>query len=1085
MKSPETAGPPAAAPVKIKVLRDGRGNVYEPAIGPRLKILLAVIFAAVGLLGATGAYLIFIRALNWFYSPQIYTTVFTIWMFTFHVAVGLVIVLPFLIFGFTHLATGRHRKNRLAVRLGIALFLAGIVTLVSGLALNQFPSMPQIPTETLARAVIFWLHVLAPAAAVVLYVLHRRAGPDIKWSWGLSWGGAVAAFVAVMFFMHSQDPQKWGRAGPNEGEKYFFPAEVHTADGKFIPAGTLMMDRYCMKCHQDIYNDHFHSAHKFSSFNNPAYLFSVNETREAALKRDGNVRASRWCAGCHDPVPFFSGKFDDANYDILKDPTAHAGITCTVCHAITNVDSTIGNGSYTIDTPPHYPFAFSDNGLLQWVNNQLVRAKPDFHKRTFLKPFHRKAEFCATCHKVSLPKALNHYKEWLRGQNHYDTYLLSGVSGVGARSFYYPPLAKTNCAECHMPLKESADFGSRVRDDSGKRKVHDHLFPAANTGLFYLLEREAVVKGDPARLRKAWQAHADFLRGTDPKGTDIKVRIDLFGLKEGGTVDDRPVTQLRPKLPALVPGQTYLVEVVLRTVNMGHPFPQGTADSNEIWVDFDARSGRRVIGRSGQMGGKKRDTGPVNKKSHFVNVLMLDRHGKRIDRRNPQDIYTPLYDHQIPPGAGQVVHYQLTVPADVRAPVELKVRLRYRKFDFRYMSLVYAKNSRAPKQRDGRLPELPVIDMASDRVLLPVRGVADEVPPQVSPIKPAWQRWNDYGIGCFLEGTPGGNKVEGQKQEGNLAQAERAFTHLVKDAEFARDPVAPANGYINRARVLNDVGKLRAAADDLRRVNALNRSHQDNPPVPWWTVAWVGGLVDARNEHWDAAIAKFEKILDSANQPRWRKFDFTRDYVVLNALAKTLYERSLDRGLLPAEQERYLRRAVARYERTLELDPENLDAHIGLKRCYIRLGDVSLPESPDVEKVGRGELLALGKAFADAGGSPQERLRAAARLELALIVFGRQPTEPGEPKAPVLRVLLGQCRAVFRGGQGPPELRAAGALLLSQLHTRFHAIYKPDENAKEVRKLYLAEHDALRPVYEPPVAVYLLNGPGAKPYFGD
>src|SRR6185436_2623987 len=132
-----------------------------------------------------------------------------------------------------------------------------------------------------------------------------------------------------------------------------------------------------------------------------------------------------------------------------------AGITCTVCHAITNVNSTRGNAHYTIEEPIHYPFAFSKNPLLQFVNNQMIKAKPAFHKQTFLKDFHRTAEFCSTCHKVSLPKELNNYKEFLRGQNHYDSYLLSGVSGHGARSFYYPDKAKSNCAECHMPLQAS------------------------------------------------------------------------------------------------------------------------------------------------------------------------------------------------------------------------------------------------------------------------------------------------------------------------------------------------------------------------------------------------------------------------------------------------------------------------------------------------------------------------------------------------------------------------------------------------------------------------------------------------------
>src|SRR5262249_49697281 len=152
------------------------------------------------------------------------------------------------------------------------------------------------------------------------------------------------------------------------------------------------------------------------------------------------------------------------------------------------------------------------------------------------------------------------------------------------------------------------------------------------------------------------------------------------------------------------------------------------------------------LGRSGALD-RPDDQGTVDPWSHFVNVLMLDRDGNRINRRNPQDIFTPLYDHQIPPGAAQVVHYALTVPADVKGPVELTVRLRYRKFDFEYLSFVY----------DGaaKVPKLPIVDICEDHVTLPVEGVATSVLAQVSPIKASWQRWNDYGIGCYLEGGAG------------------------------------------------------------------------------------------------------------------------------------------------------------------------------------------------------------------------------------------------------------------------------------------------------------------------------------------
>ena len=58
------------------------------------------------------------------------------------------------------------------------------------------------------------------------------------------------------------------------------------------------------------------------------------------MERDGNTQAARWSAGCHDPVPFFSGEFDDPNYDDVNTKSSQAGITCTVCHSITKVNST-------------------------------------------------------------------------------------------------------------------------------------------------------------------------------------------------------------------------------------------------------------------------------------------------------------------------------------------------------------------------------------------------------------------------------------------------------------------------------------------------------------------------------------------------------------------------------------------------------------------------------------------------------------------------------------------------------------------------------------------------------------------------
>ncbi len=1052
------SAPPDGAPIRAVNVR---GRLYEPAIGPRLKSLLFVVFAATAILGVTGIYLLSIDILNAARAPRTYTNQFTLQTFAVHLLVGFAIIVPFLIFGFTHLLTARKRKNRLAVKLGIALFLSGIMVVVTGLGLVQFSGFPQLPTGSAARWIVYVLHAAAPVAAVVLYVLHRRAGPDIQWKYGYAWGGGVAVFVAGMVVFHMQDPRNWFAKGPREGEKYFEPSKIRTLNGNLIPAHAMMKDEYCMQCHEDTYKQHARSMHHFSSFNNPPYRFSVRESRKIVDDR-GIPRASRWCAGCHDLVPFLSGAFDDPQYDDVNHPTAKAGITCVVCHAVTNVNGTEGNASLTLEEPLPYPFAYSDNSVLRWFSNQVLKAKPDFHKKTFLKPFHKNAdinsEFCSACHKVSLPVELNHYKEFLRGQNHYDPFLLSGVSGHGALSFYYPPKAKNSCNSCHMPLQPSNDFGSKDFDGSGVRKVHDHFFPGANTGLPSLLRLLPEYAEQSEDLLKAVHQNADFLRGVDPKGKDASLRVDLFALKEGGTIDGKFLGPLRPNLPKLKPGRSYLVEVVIRTVAMGHLFTQGTVDSNEVWVDFKAQANGQVIGRSGALAGPD-DTGPVDEWSHFLNVLMLDRNGNRVNRRNAQDIFTPLYNHQIPPGAGQVVHYELKVPEDVKGPVELSVRVRYRKFDDEYMTLVYGGADKAPK--------LPIVDLCADRIVLPVEGVAEKVPEQKSPIEPSWQRWNDYGIGCFLEGFP-------EEKKGDLGQAERSFQAMLK--EYPDNKEASAHAHLNLARVQEAQAQLSEAAQSLEHARAAG--------APWWTVAYFNGRVNLDNStdrrSVEAAIENFRSILDPEKQPLERGFDFTKDYRVLNDLGRALFDRaSFERGQ-SAERDRFLLEAIDQYQRALKLDSENEKAHYGLHQCFQTLGR-SMSKwkiADETPKTDETALLALATTLLDDKADKTERRTAAMRLAQAISALEAEPISSKRPKRPRFELLLGRIEPYFLREQDT-ELQEASAYVLDRLHLELFQIFKPDELApSKAIQAFRAKHPAADHAAEA-IVIYPLNRPGS------
>ena len=879
-------------------------KVYTPPIGKRLKRLLFVVFALLSLLCANSLYLATITFLEW-QRGETYQNQFYMVMFLGHVVLGLIFLVPFVVFGLIHMLTARKRKNKRAIRVGYALFVVSLVVLGTGLLLVRVGDVFDLKHPS-TRSIVYWIHVVCPVVTIWLYWLHRLVGQRIKWKLGIAYGAIAIASVALMVSMHTQDPREWNKVGSIDGVKYFEPSLARTSNGAFISAKNLDNDEYCLKCHPDAYKSWNHSAHRFSSFNNPAYLASVRETREVSLKRDGDVKASRWCAGCHDPVPFFSGAFDDPKFDDVNHPTSQAGITCTVCHAVTNVNSTRGNADFTIEEPLHYPFAFSENPVLQWVNQQLIKAKPAFHKKTFLKDFHKTSEFCSTCHKVHLPFALNQYKDFLRGQNHYDSWLLSGVSGHGARSFYYPEKSQKACAGCHMPLEESNDFGAKLfAGSNGKFSIHDHTFAAGNTGL-------PALRG---YLTEVEDKHKKFLEGT--------MRVDIFAVKENASVDGKLLGPIRPEVPILRPGSQYLLETIVRTLKVGHEFTQGTVDSNEVWLEVSLQSGDRLIGQSGRMDAK----GEVDRRSHFINVFMLDRNGNRINRRNPQDIFTPLYNHQIPPGSGQVVHYSFRVPEDLKQSITATVKLQYRKFDYEYMEIVHK------RQQPNDIPiatsesiesevyrnTLPVLTLATDSVVFPIEGLAEEPKNNDSKI-PGWQRWNDYGIGLFLEG------------KSELKQAEQAFQTVEKMNRF--------DGPLNLARVYLREGRIDEAGDAIQRAAKVT-----DPVAPEWALAWFSGLVNREQGRLVEAEANFRSIVDQTTEERKsRGFDFSRDYEVLNTLGRTLFDRGEQLRLdsQTKEREALLREAAKQFQRSLALDSENTTAHYNLGLIHGELGEREL-----------------------------------------------------------------------------------------------------------------------------------------------
>ncbi|MGP0099676.1 MAG: multiheme c-type cytochrome, partial [Terriglobales bacterium] len=290
-----------------------------------------------------------------------------------------------------------------------------------------------------------------------------------------------------------------GPSGP------FFPSSAQVYGGEKIPSQFFMESDSCKRCHEDIYNQWNSSAHHFSSFNNQWYRKSIEYMQDTV-----GTKPSKWCGGCHDPAVLYAGKMDTPIKQIVHTPEAQAGLGCMMCHSIADVKSTMGQGDFYLEYPKLHELAASKNPLVRGLHDFMIKLNPEPHRRVFLKPFMKQqtAEFCSSCHKVHLDVPVNHYR-WLRGFNEYDNWQASGVSGEGARSFYYPAKPQ-QCADCHMPLERSNDMGNV------NGQVHSHRFPAANTAL-------PTANEDAAQLK----ATEDFL-------TSGAVTVDIFALSRAG-----------------------------------------------------------------------------------------------------------------------------------------------------------------------------------------------------------------------------------------------------------------------------------------------------------------------------------------------------------------------------------------------------------------------------------------------------------------------------------------------------------------------------------------------------------------------
>lgn len=699
-------------------------------------------------------------------------------------------------------------------------------------------------------------------------------------------------------------------------EGAFFPSSAQVYGKQKIPSKFFMESDSCKRCHQDIYNQWFSSVHHFSSFNNQWYRKSIEYMQDTI-----GTKPSKWCGGCHDPAVLYSGLMDTPIKQIVHRPESQAGLGCMMCHSIAHVKSTMGQGDFYLEYPRLHELAATKNPLARELHDFLIKLNPEPHRRVFLKPFMRTqtAEFCSSCHKVHLDVPVNHYR-WFRGFNEYDNWQASGVSGQGARSFYYPPKS-SQCADCHMPLVRSNDIGNI------NGFVHSHRFPGANTAL-------PVANQDPEQLKITEDFLKDKILSVDifalsPARAEVKPgAVSQSELSTTFAVGEEAEAKITPSsqgevVPVTAPlsrvqpvvrrGDTVRVDVVVRTKKIGHFFPGGTVDAYDTWLELKGTDDKgQTVFWSGMVEDNGR--GPVEKGAHFYRSLQVDAHGNRINKRNAWATRAVVYVHLIPPGAADTAHYRLHVPENAGNKITLHARLCYRKFawwntqfsfagvpdsaqpnsdvtpDFDDRKFAFTASLKGVSAKEERIPDLPVVALAENEVTLQVASRSTPIPePKFVLQKDDWQRWNDYGIGLFLQG--------------DLKGAQAAFQKVTEID--ANNP----DGWVNIGRAAVQEGDMERARVVLEKALSLS---------PGLARAHFFYAKVLRNDgNYEGAAEHLRKVLAQ----------YPRDRVALNDLGRILF------------LQRKYADAVKVLQNVLAVDPEDLQAHYNLMLCYNGLGN--------------------------------------------------------------------------------------------------------------------------------------------------
>ena len=466
-------------------------------------------------------------------------------------------------------------------------------------------------------------------------------------------------FIALLLFVSSglMFSFIWSEQGKTENYRYH--PENYLADPLEInelpyEANTLFSGSgNCILCHGDPSQFPSSDANQDADGNDISPVTTWRATMMANAAKDPFWRAKvsheglvnpelkdeieNVCTKCHSPNGHFEaihlGQLPYTMEDVIADPMALDGVSCTSCHTMT--DEGFGsvfsaNITYDVNKKAYGPYTFPDTDIM----NSFTGFTPTYgaHIST--------SQQCGMCHTLithPLDTAGNPTGTSFVEQAIYHEWLNSDFSQEG-----------TSCQDCHMnKIEETTLVSPLPMDLSPRSEFSEHDIVGGNVFMLNLFKNNISALGlnaTTSQFNKVISSTEEMLESS------LEINIAMVEWTDEGMY--------------------FEVELINKS---GHKLPSGYP-SRQMYIDFLAYSGADTIFHSGSIDAEGRIFGePANEYEHHYDTITSEDQvqiyelamGDMYDSLTTilEYAYQPLKDNRIPPKGFLTSHYSYdTIP---------------------------------------------------------------------------------------------------------------------------------------------------------------------------------------------------------------------------------------------------------------------------------------------------------------------------------------------------------------------------------------------------------------------------------------